>query len=98
MLSQGSMMTKTNKSGQQVEANMWNMNMDSSNESEQSDDESNKEGGGASIVQQDLMILESAGIGVYNVVQDQKLSSTDESVSSSTPTPQLLPPKQYEHS
>ena len=68
MLSQGSMMTKTNKSGQQVEANMWNMNMDSSNESEQSDDESNKEGGGISIVQQDLMILESAGIGVYNVV------------------------------
>ena len=68
MLSQGSMMTKTNKSGQQVEANMWNMNMDSSNESEQSDDESNKENGTASIVQQDLMILESAGIGVYNVV------------------------------
>ena len=68
MLSQGSMMTKTNKSGQQVEANMWNMNMDSSNESEQSDDESNKEGGGESIVQQDLMILESTGIGVYNVV------------------------------
>ncbi len=68
MLSQGSMMTKTNKSGQQVEANMWNMNMDSSNESEQSDDESNKERGAASIVQQDLMILESAGIGVYNVV------------------------------
>ena len=68
MLSQGSMMTKTNKSGQQVEANMWNMNMDSSNESEQSDDESNKEGGAASIVQQDLMILESTGIGVYNVV------------------------------
>ena len=68
MLSQGSMMTKTNKSGEQVEANMWNMNMDSSNQSEQSDDESNKEGGGISIVQQDLMILESAGIGVYNVV------------------------------
>ena len=97
MLSQGSMLTKTNKSGQQVEANMWNMNMNSSNESEQSDDESNKEGG-TSIVQQDLMILASAGSGVYNVVQDQKLSSTDESVSSSTPTPQLLPPKQYEHS
>ena len=43
MLSQGSILTKTNKSGQQVEANMWNMNMNSSNESEQSDDESNKE-------------------------------------------------------
>lgn len=95
MLSQGSMLTKTNKSGQQVEANMWNMNMNSSNESEQSDDESNKET--TSIVQQDLMILASAGSGVYNVVQDQKLSSTDESVSSSTPIPQLLPPKQFEH-
>lgn len=66
MLSQGSMLTKTNKSGQQVEANMWNMNMNSSNESEQSDDESNKET--TSIVQQDLMILASAGSGVYNVV------------------------------
>lgn len=95
MLSQGSMLTKTNKSGQQVEANMWNMNMNSSNESEQSDDESNKET--TSIVQQDLMILASAGSGVYNVVQDQKLSSTDESVSSSTPIPQILPPKQFEH-
>ena len=69
--------------------------MNSSNESEQSDDESNKET--TSIVQQDLMILASAGSGVYNVVQDQKLSSTDESVSSSTPIPQILPPKQFEH-
>lgn len=38
MLSQGSMITKTNKSGQEVEANIWNMNMDSSNESGDEDD------------------------------------------------------------
>jgi hypothetical protein len=38
MLSQGSMITKTNKSGQEVEANIWNMNMDSSNESGYEDD------------------------------------------------------------
>lgn len=86
------MMTKTNKSGQEVEANIWNMNMDdSSNESGQSDDESHKD---TSVVQQDLMILASAGSGVYNVVQDQKLSSTDESVSSSTPPVPHIPPKQ----
>ena len=38
MLSQGSMITKTNKSGQEVEANIWDMNMDSSNESGDEDD------------------------------------------------------------
>ena len=38
MLSQGNMITKTNKSGQEVEANIWNMNMDSSNESGYEDD------------------------------------------------------------